>query len=282
MGIAERPPNTPAGVEPAPMESEAVPPDSRWWELLPFTTHRISLGHDLWTTERGVVPDIDVRVRTAVDACGGSLAGKTVVDLGCLEGGFTLAFARLGAAEAIGIEARAVSYRRCELARRLLGFSNARFIHGDVKEELARSAQGFDVVFAAGILYHVADPWTLLRAIADACRGVALIDTHVANAAAPSHACAAEVVERSFGKSTWRGRSFREYAAASDAQSREKMIWSAWSDAESFWPLEEDLVGMIRDAGFATVRKVAPDPSLADATWQVDQTNRVLYLCSKK
>jgi 2-polyprenyl-3-methyl-5-hydroxy-6-metoxy-1,4-benzoquinol methylase len=282
MATAQTPGAHPAVAAPTGPD-EALPPDGRWWELLPFTTHRIALGEDLWTTERGVVPEIDLRVRTVVDACGGSLAGKTVVDLGCLEGGFTLAFARLGAAEAVGIEARALSHRRCELARRLLRLPNARFVHGDVKDELAHATAGFDVVFAAGILYHVADPWTLLRAMADACRDVALVDTHVAGIEGPSHAaCSAEIVERAFGKSTWRGRNFREYAPASDANSREQMIWSAWSDAESFWPLEADLVSMIRDAGFARATKIAPDPALADASWQVDQTSRVLYLCSKR
>jgi SAM-dependent methyltransferase len=264
-----------------PGATEAVPSDSRWWELLPFTTHRIELADGLWTTERGVMAEIDLRVRTVVEACGGSLAGKRLVDLGCLEGGFTIAFARLGAAEAVGIEARTISHRRCELARRLLGLSNARFVQGDVKDELARSAEGFDVVFAAGILYHVADPWTLLRAMADVCRGVALIDTHVANPAAPSHSCSPVIVERSVGTTTWRGRTFGEYPEASDSQSREKMIWSAWSDSMSFWPLEEDLVAMMRAAGFARVTKIAPSPETASAGWQVDLTNRVLYLCHK-
>lgn len=264
-----------------PGETESVPPDSRWWDLLPFTTHRIELVDGLWTSEKGVMAEIDLRVRAVVEACGGSLAGKRLVDLGCLEGGFTIAFARLGAAEAVGIEARSISHRRCELARRLSGLPNARFVHGDVKEELARSPEGFDVVFAAGILYHVADPWTLLRAMSDVCRGVALVDTHVSNAAAPSHSCSPALVERSVGRAIWRGRTFGEYPEASDSQSREKMIWSAWSDSVSFWPLEEDLVAMMRDAGFARVTKIAPSPQTKSAGWQVDLTNRVLYLCHK-
>jgi SAM-dependent methyltransferase len=256
---------------------ELVPPDSRWWELLPFTTHRIEVADGLWTTDHGVVADIDVRVKAVVDACGGSLAGRTVVDLGCLEGGFTLAFARLGADESVGIEARAVSHRRCELARQLIGLRNARFVHGDIKEELARCGRRFDVVFAAGILYHVADPWVLLRSIAGSCRRVALIDTHVADPRTPSHSCSQELVDVSTDCGTWRGRRFAEYSAACDERAREELLWAAWSNTESFWPLEEDLVAMMRAAGFARVTRLAPDPQLSGA-WQVDQINRVLYL----
>jgi SAM-dependent methyltransferase len=258
------------------------PSDARWWELLPFTTHRIQLADGLWTTERGVVAEIDMRVRVVVDAVGGSLAGKSVVDLGCLEGGFTIAFARAGAVEAVGIEARTISHRRCEIARRFSRVRNARFVQGDVKEVLAGTADGFDVVFAAGILYHVADPFGLLRAIAASCRDVALIDTHVAVAGAPSHGCSAELVERTLGGHVWRGRTFGEYPVASDSGSKEELLWAAWSDAVSFWPVESDLVEMMRRAGFARVEKVEPDPSGASGGWQVELTNRVMYLCHKR
>ena len=69
-----------------------------WWDLLPFTAHRITLAPGFETDVAGVPPVDDIRTQFVVDACGGSLDGRTVVDLGCLEGGFTLAFAQRGAA----------------------------------------------------------------------------------------------------------------------------------------------------------------------------------------
>jgi predicted RNA methylase len=40
-----------------------------------------------------------------IDRARESLSGKRVLDLGCLEGGYSVAFAQFGAQEVIGIEA---------------------------------------------------------------------------------------------------------------------------------------------------------------------------------
>ena len=246
-------------------------------DLLPFSTHRIQLPDGTWTAEAGVNVETDVRTRIVEDVCGGSLLETTVVDLGCLEGGFSAAFAKKGARLVVGIEAREVSYRRCQLLRKRLGLATLQFIHGDVKEVLERYPEAFDVVFAAGILYHVGDPLALLRSMRSVCRGFALVDTHVAGETA-SHNCS-EPVERVFDGGTYRGRHFFEFDPSSPAPAREEMLWTAWSDPTSFWPFEEDLVRMCRDAGFRRVVDVDPRRNGIAANWGVDPTNRVLYVC---
>lgn len=247
-----------------------------WWDLLPFTTHRIELAPGVETAPSGVDALDDVRLDLVVEACGGSLEGRTTVDLGCLEGGFTLAFATLGAAHAVGIEARDVSVRRCELARDLLGMTNAEFVHGDIKDELS-ARDPFDVVFATGILYHVADPASVVAAMRTACNEVAIIDTHVAHPTEVSHGCS-EIVTRSSGDHSYRGRMFAEYAADGSDGDIEELLWAAWSDTDAFWPLEDDLVAMIRHAGFTTVEKIDLHADGRAPKWHVDQTNRVVYV----
>lgn len=224
----------------------------------------------------GVVAAADARFDLVVEACGGSLDGRTTVDLGCLEGGFTLAFAQHGARHALGIEARELSVRRCELARDLLGVTNSEFVRADIKEELERR-EPFDVVFATGILYHVSDPAAVLVAMRAACSQVALIDTHVAHPQEPTHNCSGEVVRESGGH-TYRGRMYPEYAPTADDVEREGRLWAAWSDADAFWPYEDELVAMITRAGFATVEKIDMHAAGRAATWGVDPTNRVMYL----
>jgi 2-polyprenyl-3-methyl-5-hydroxy-6-metoxy-1,4-benzoquinol methylase len=260
---------------PPPAEAES-PGVSGWWDLLPFTTHRITLAPGIETARVGVDALHDVRTELVLDACGGSLEGKSVVDLGCLEGGFTLAFAQRGARLALGIEAREVSVRRCELARDLLGLDAAEFVRADIKDELARR-DVFDVVFAAGILYHLADPAAFLRTMRSACRGVALIDTHVADPDRSTHGCS-EVVTRSSGERTYRGRMFPEYAPDVAEDVKDDLLWAAWSDTDSFWPLEEDLEVMMLDAGFGSFEKVDLAADGRASRWGVDQTNRVVYL----
>ena len=56
------------------------------------------------------------------------------------------------------------------------------------------------------------------------------------------------------------------------------LLWAAWSDIDSFWPLEEDLVAMIKDAGFASAEKIDLAGDGRASRWGVDQTNRVVYI----
>ena len=260
-------------------QSSDAPDDERrepgWWDLLPFTTHRIELAPGLHTCGHGVDASGDLRTHLVVEACGGSMEGRSVVDLGCLEGGFTLAFASLGSPRALGIEAREISVRRADLARDLLGLNGAEFVVADIKDELV-NRDPFDVVFAAGILYHVADPAELLRTMRAACSHMALIDTHVAGATEATHGCS-EIVERTSDGVAYSGRLFPEYAPDVSTDDKEGLLWAAYSDVDSFWPLEDELVKMITDAGFSRVEKVDPFEDGQSRSWGVDHLNRVIY-----
>ena len=245
-----------------------------WWDLFPFTSHRIRIADDLWTCDRGVVASEDVRTKLVVDVCGGSLRGKTIVDLGCLEGAFATEFARLGALS-IGIEARKISIERCELVRQLTGLTNVRFIHADVKEELPRWEKQIDVVFLAGLLYHVNDPYSLLKTVYHTAKNAIVIDTHIAHPDTSSHNCS-EVITRTYDGREYKGRLFGEYDPSWSREALEKLLWAAWSDDVAFWPLELDLMRMLKQIGFRVVEKVTPP---AGIPWQTDHSNRVLVVC---
>jgi SAM-dependent methyltransferase len=249
---------------------------SPWWTLLPFTTHRIKLADDVYTADTGVEPDIDLRVSAVLDATGG-LAGKRVIDVGCLEGGFSVEFARHGAAEVVGVEVRKLSVRRCELVRDLLGLTNLRFVCGDVLHELARAQEPFDVVLATGILYHLAHPDAALQLMRDRCSGVLLLCTHVANAEVASHGCSDDLVDYVGAGGTYRGRRYSERGLEPTEATGDGDLWASWSNETSFWPLEDDLVRMIESAGFRSITKL--NPSEHPEPWQVDHTNRVIYMC---
>ncbi len=264
---------------PTPPIAVAEGTDARgagWWDLLPFTAHRITLAPGLETAAIGSRPSTDVRTEIVLEACGGSLDGRTVVDLGCLEGGFTLAFAERGAQHALGIEARELSVQRCELARSFLGLDNAEFVIADLKTELPRR-DPFDIVFATGILYHVADPAEMLRSMRAACTHLALIDTHVADPERATHGCS-PMTERMSGGVSSPGRMFPEYAPDVSDGEKEGLVWAAYSDVDAFWPTEAALVDMIRTAGFARVEKVDPLTDGRGDRWGVDPINRVMYL----
>lgn len=245
-----------------------------WHDLLPFRTHRIRLASARYTTAVGVDPEVDVRTELVVEAAGGDLNGRSVIDLGCLEGGFALEFARRGAEPVLGIEFREVSVRRCELARDLMGL-DASFVCGDVMTAIPDDAR-YDVVFAAGILYHLDRPAELLARLRRACAGFLLLDTHVADRDRVTHDCSPEVELPALRGEPYRGRWFPEFSDESTASQRDEMLWASSTNPRSFWPYEDELRRMLDDAGFTSV---VPVTDVDRSRWQVDQTNRVLYLC---
>src|SRR5262245_13632370 len=110
---------------------------------------------------------------------GSDLTGRRIVDLGCLEGGVAFALARLGAT-AVGVDARARNIAKSQLLKEHFGLANLDYVVRDVKEFTRERDGEWDVVLAMGILYHLDEPVTWLRQIAEATRGLLFLDTHVA------------------------------------------------------------------------------------------------------
>ncbi len=161
-------------------------------------------------------------------------------------------------------------------ARELLHVTNAEFILGDVKEEPPRRDGTVDIVFLAGLLYHVADPYSMLESVRKAARDFVLIDTHISNPDESTHGCS-DLVTRSWGGHEYRGCMYPEYLAEISERDHDQLLWAAWSDEAAFWPLEEDLLRMAQDVGFRCVQTIDPIGYLGE--WHVDQASRILVLC---
>ena len=157
-----------------------------------------------------------------------------------------------------------------------MALGQASFVCGDLTTALP-SDRSFDVVFAAGILYHLEQPAATLARLRELCTGFMLLDTHVADPDRVTHNCSSEVTLASDTGADYRGRWFSEFAADIPDDERDLLLWASSTNTRSFWPYEEELRRMLSDAGFGRV--VAVDPGADRSRWQVDQTNRVLYLC---
>jgi hypothetical protein len=99
----------------------------------------------------------DHRVPWAVERWGG-LAGRSVLELGPLEGGHTYGLLQAGASSVLAIEAQTRAYLKCLVAKELLGMDRARFLLGDFVGYLRATDAHFDAVFACGVLYHMRNP----------------------------------------------------------------------------------------------------------------------------
>lgn len=227
----------------------------------PWTAHNVVLNAEVSTLpgaidfveENGIVRAVR---RTVESFLGADLRGVRIADLGCLEGGFSLAFARRGA-EVLGIEARPENVEKCRLLEEHFALPNLRFDRADVKEFSRERFGAFDVVLALGILYHLDDPVGWLARLGEATEALLVVETHWAPDADDAverlrpeirRLGPAETFVR--GGSEYRGRWFREYE--SDAE-RDAMPWASYSNPRSFWLTRPSILRAVAAAGFDLV-----------------------------
>jgi hypothetical protein len=123
-----------------------------------------------WVSALPGIPSGDVplfsddRIQWAIDQARG-LEGKRVLELGPLEGGHTHMLEQAGAAHIDAIEANTLCYLKCLLVQQLFGLQRTRFELGNFVPWLLSTEETYDVVVAAGVLYHLSDPVPVLDAI---------------------------------------------------------------------------------------------------------------------
>ncbi|EPS1221710.1 class I SAM-dependent methyltransferase [Burkholderia cenocepacia] len=113
-------------------------------------------------------------------------AGKTVLELGPLEGGHTYMLSKARASHITSIESNSKAFLKCLIVQNALKF-DADFLFGDFRKTLAQHSKKYDVVLASGVLYHMADPIGLLSDMAATADSIclwtqyydaAIVDTH--------------------------------------------------------------------------------------------------------
>ncbi len=189
-----------------------------------------------------------------------------VVDLGCLEGGYAVEFARAGY-DTLGVDIRRHNIDRAAYVADVLGLPNLRFAHGDARN-FASEHGTFDVVWCCGLLYHLADPRAFLRVLGSGTRRVLFLHTHYADGRrTPDRKT---YPPQSFSHTTWnegmRGRWYLEFFRnrwgffdprwrwqSSAVSQNEETAHSSWGSLRSFWLEKPELLQAIREAGFPVV-----------------------------
>ena len=77
-----------------------------------------------------------------------SVEGKRVLELGCLEGGHSVALSRRKPRELVAVEGRPANYVRCCVVKNLFGLDNVRFRLDDVRKVSIERYGRFDLVVA--------------------------------------------------------------------------------------------------------------------------------------
>ncbi|HRO57505.1 MAG TPA: methyltransferase domain-containing protein [Nitrosomonas europaea] len=171
-----------------------------------------------------------------------------ILDLGCLEGGYTTEFARMGF-NATGIEVRDINYECCMYVKNHTRLPNLNFVKDDV---LNVERYGiFDAVFCCGLLYHLDRPKTFLEQVASQTRKLIIIQTHFS--------LATQTIESKFHLSDLithdgiKGRWYGEFSEDTGLEAQQQMRWSSFQNSKSFWIQREELIELIYKLGFTTV-----------------------------
>lgn len=92
------------------------------------------------------------------------LTGKSVLDIGCNAGFYSMEMKRRGASRVLGIDSDDRYLRQAELAGEALGYDNIEFRNLSVYD-VGALGERFDVVIFMGVLYHLRHPLLALDLI---------------------------------------------------------------------------------------------------------------------
>ncbi|MBO0693237.1 MAG: methyltransferase domain-containing protein, partial [Acidimicrobiaceae bacterium] len=248
--------------------------------------HNIRLADGLYTVFHESQYPAHRAIMEVVDHhLAGAYEGSTVLDLGCLEGYFSLECARHGA-EVLGVDAKETNIKKCEFVKSVLRVPNLQLVLDDAMNVTKDRYGSFDVVLALGLLYHLDDPFRFMAQVADLCDNFLVLDTLVALEDAPQtidgwQPQLSDLHEVGHSGRRYRGRLYREYEDGADEVERAFSTTASQANDLSLWLTEDSLVSLLDDVGFEQLEKVV-SPARAESWWSEPSYGRVLYVARRR
>ncbi len=207
----------------------------------------IPLPHDIWTKGNLQIPHTRLKriIQIVNDLSHKPLSECRVLDLGCLDGIYSIEFAKHGAST-IGVEIRESNIRKATFCKEALGLNNLDFRQDDVRNISAESYGRFDAIVCSGILYHLpaADAINLINRMYDIVDRLVVIDTHVA----------LNPIERfTYDRGEYWGSVYREYPDTATCEEKAKLPLASADNPTSFWFTRPSLINILSNAGFTSV-----------------------------
>lgn len=210
-------------------------------------SYDIPLPFALWTRGGLELPHTRLKrlLQAVSDLCAKPLAECRILDLGCLDGMFSIEFALHGA-EAVGIEVREANVKKAQFCKEALGLGNLEFYQDDARNISIESYGRFDAIVCSGLLYHLtaADAAGLLETMFAMTTRLLLIDTHIALRPREKTVIDGEVY--------W-GRSFVEHASGAGESEKARALWASADNPSSFWFTRPSLINLVQRAGFSSI-----------------------------
>ncbi len=235
---------------------------------LPSRQNAIDLFAGEWTSEfppecgalraGGMALYADSRLVWALEQLGG-VSGKTVLELGPLEGSHSYMLDRAGAAEIRAIEGNSRAFLRCLVFKEIAGLPHVNFELGDFTLYLDTSTRAIDVILATGVLYHLSDPIRALYNIARLTTSV-FIWTHYYDATLIERNARLLGKFGSLEQAEFQGFRYRR----AEFRYEKALDWSGFcggNHTDAMWLPREDLLRALRHFGFDRVSIAYEEPS---------------------
>lgn len=122
----------------------------------------------------------DTTNRTRIVESITTVAGRSFLDVGAADGYEARALALRGASRAVAMEGKDSLYVQAARAAELLGLPNHVAVQGDLRVADQYGLGKFDCVLCFGVLYHMANPYNVLKHLAQMTDDLLLLETHIA------------------------------------------------------------------------------------------------------
>jgi SAM-dependent methyltransferase len=281
-----------------------------------FKVHPVSLkGLENPKTDLSKMPVFDVIRNIFNSFLSKPLENYKIVDLGCMEGGYTLEFAKMGFQKVVGIDARKENLLKANMLKLSSRLNNLDFILDDARNIGQHGI--FDVTFCFGLLYHLNDPAAFLKKLYQQTNHMLVLHSYTA----PEHGWAKKRRELLSNKSYYKQRNaeitelaiknnkflgyiqypvnqnlspkkarnegfeghwFEEYKATVSHEDIEKMPGASYNNYRSFWFFKPELIKALYAAGFESVMEVHDYIGDMKADYPDDYFPRTLLVALKK
>ena len=210
-------------------------------------SYDIPLPFDIWTAGNLRIPHTRLKriVQVVSDLSRKPISESRILDLGCLDGMFSIEFALHGA-ETIGVEIREANIKKAIFCKEVLDLQNLNFRQDDVRSITAESYGTFDAIICSGILYHLSafDAIKLINTMYEMANRLVVIDTHVALEAKEQVLYDGDVY--------W-GNIYHEHSDHDTPEEKARRLLASIDNMTSFWFTRPSLINIFSKAGFSSI-----------------------------
>lgn len=235
----------------------------------------IPLPFGVWTRGGQNIPHTRLKriVQIVSDLVDKPLSKCRVLDLGCLDGIFSIEFAQQGALT-IGVEIREDNIKKAIFCKEVLNLNNLEFRKEDARNISIESYGMFDAIICSGLLYHLTaqDAIELISKMFDMSNKVVVIDTHIALESANYYLK---------GNDKYWGMRFHEHNENDTQMKKTKNLWASWDNNESFWFTRPSLINILNKTGFTSVYECFTPSHLNFGKPGIEHSDRCTFVAVK-